>query len=178
MININNSTGLFYDKEEKTSQDKSNDKLFNRMINTHGLIGNNYKNITENIGLYQNNRSGMLQNIDNHSNMYNGKHGNAMTAKKGRLSKILPTRVFAGAPRKKSHIYHTMDADVNSKLTRGKMTVHNKRTDSLSGVVIDRFIPLVDKIRNNIKRESQSITNELRRGENTRNTLRSIRYKV
>lgn len=177
-MNINNKTGLFYDKEERTSQDKNNDILFNRMINTHGLIGNNYNQITGNVGLYQNNRSGMLKNIDNHSNMQNGKIGNTMTANKGRLNKSLPTRVFAGNPHKKSQIHQTMNVDVSSKLIQGKMITKNRRTDSLSGITIDRFIPLVDKLKNDVKNASQSINNELRRGKNTRNTLRSIRYSV
>ena len=88
-MNINTVTGLFYDKEEQTTLDKNNDRLFNRMINTQGLISDNYNSITNNVGLYQTNRSGMLRKIDNESNLLNGKVGNVLTSGKSRKQKIL-----------------------------------------------------------------------------------------
>ena len=168
-MNINTQTTLFYDKEEQTMQDKNNKELFDRMINTRGLLRNNYNIISNNVGLYQTNRSGMLRNIDNESNLLNGKVGNVMTCNKDRSKKILPTRIFPGTPLKKSTIHKEMNADVSSKLLQGKLITKDKRTSKLSGVSIDRFIPLVKKFTNHVQDS---------RAENTRNNLRSMRQTI
>lgn len=175
-MNINNITGLFYDKEEKTTLDSNNDRLFNRMIHTQGLLSNNYNSISNNVGLYQNNRSGMLKNIDNESKLLNGKSGNVITSNKNKIHKILPTRVFIGPPLKKSMIHTEMKPDISSKILRGKLIKKSKLTDKLSGISINRFIPLVPKIKKEITDYKQSIHVFNRTGKNTRNNLRSIRY--
>jgi hypothetical protein len=175
-MNINTVTGLFYDKEEQTTLDKNNDRLFNRMINTKGLISDNYNSITNNVGLYQTNRSGMLRKIDNESNLLNGKVGNVLTSGKSRKQKILKTRTFVGNPLKKSIIHKEMNADVSSELLRGKLIKKSKLTDKLSGISINRFTPLVPKLKKDINGFEHSVNTFNRTGKNTRNNLRSIRF--
>lgn len=174
-MDINKSTTLFYDREEKTTLDKNNDRLFNRMINTHGLLNNNYNSITNNIGLYQNNKSGLLQNIDHESNLLNGTKGFVNTCNK-LSNKNLKTRVFVGTPLKKSNVHKEMNADISSQLLQGKLITKSKLTDKLSGITINRFTPLVPKVQQEVKGYENSILTFIRNGANTRNNLRSIRY--
>ena len=69
-----------------------------------------------------------------------------------------------------------MDADVSSELLRGKLIKKSKLTDKLSGISINRFTPLVPKLKKDINGFEHSVNTFNRTGKNTRNNLRSIRF--
>ena len=166
-------TRLSEDNCNMTNTEKYNKKMYNHNTDLKCTLDNNYRSICENVGLYQNNKSDKNKKVDDESNLFNGKMGNVMTSK-NRVEQ-LRTRVFPGSPFKKSNI-HKINTDIDSKLKKGKLVTTKKSTDKLSGLRMDRFIPLISKIKNNVQNPKHIIPTWTRGGENTRTNLRSIRH--
>ena len=177
-FNLNKNIILLNDREERTIQDENNNRLLKRQIDTVDRLRNTYGTISDNVGLYQSNMNGYLKNIDNESKLLNGKVGNVLTSHKMRKLKILPTRTFAGAPLKRSHIHKEYKTDTHTELLKGKYVHDPKSKSKLSGLSLDRSIPLIPKLRNNIQKVDHIVPKYVRGGENTRNNLRSIKYNV
>ena len=79
--------------------------LYNYATTLDCKLKNNYKMASKHIGLYQQNRSDKLK-IDAESKLFNGKIGNVMTSMNKHHDEPLRTRVFPGAPYKRSNLYN------------------------------------------------------------------------
>ena len=130
------------------------------------------------VGIYQNNnRDGRGNYIDNESILYNGKKGNIMTSKKKKMGKNLPTRLFPGSPFMGSGQSSLKNPDLKSKLLKGEQTSVPKSKSNLTGIYINRFIPMIPKLKKNIQDPNHIVPEYwVRGGESTRNVVRNIDY--
>lgn len=174
-MNLNKNTCLTNDNEEQTIKDKCNNIMFRYNTNLDCQLKNNYNMASGHVGLFQTNNSGRLNNIDAESKLFNGKMGNVMTSNNTKHLKSLPTRVFAGSPYKKTNLYN-LDTNTDSKLKKGKLISFRKSTSKLSDMKNDRFIPLINSIKNEIQNPVHIIPTWTRGGESTRTNLRSVKH--
>ena len=68
--------------------------------------------------------------------------------------------------------------DAESQLKMGEDTHVSKSVNSLSGITIDRFIPLIDCIKENVQNPKHLIPEHwVRGGADTRSVLKNIDYR-
>jgi len=178
-FSINNMTRINNDSCEKIKEANDNQSI-NNYINFSVRLNNNrneYFNSTQNVGVYQNNNVGKSQLIDNESALLYGQNGFISTSQTKRNGKHLGTRLFPGSPYMGAGQSTLKNPDVKSELMCGQITNNSKSTGSLSGVHINRFIPLIPCLEDNVQNVSHIIpTMWVRGGESTRNFVRNVDY--
>lgn len=133
---------------------------------------NNYMSSFDQPGVYQSgNFSDYSENIDNGSQIRNGKYGNIITHSGERMQFPKNGRTnppFKGAQKEE------LDTDIMSKLYGGQSTNERK---SLRGVEIDRFVPLIPELENQVQNPKHLIPKYwVRGGMDTRVVIRNIDY--
>merc|ERR1711865_69100 len=137
----------------------------------------NYIDAAQEFGLYQQtNQGGKNINIDKESELLNGKYGNSITSDKDKVSKLLMSRPFATTPN--LSIGTIPDTEHLPANRYGKMTKEFKKNMDLSGISINRFIPLLPEVKKSIDYHEQHInpTTWIRGGMDTRTVIRNIDY--
>lgn len=104
--------------------------------------------------------------------------GQRITAYKG--PKSLRTRVFAGGPNLQRGVYY---ADVESKIRPGETTTAGRSVNVLSGVSINRFVPMLESLAQTIQNPQHIIPEDahdgwVRGGLSSRNLVRDEDAKV
>jgi hypothetical protein len=136
-----------------------------------------YLNSSNVLGLNSQNMYGFSNKITDENNFRNGTQGSIMTNIKGREYKELDTRLFIGSPYMSSGQSILKNPDLHSKLINGLDTHSRKADNSLAGVSIDRFIPLVPCISNNVQNVEHIIPEYwIRGGMSTRVVIRNADY--
>lgn len=104
--------------------------------------------------------------------------GNKITSHKHKCGKLLQARPYATTPYMGNGKTCVVYPDVESKLKLGEDTFVPKSMNSLSGITIDRFEPLIDCIENNIQ-DTKHIVPEhwVRGGADTRAVIKNIDYR-
>ena len=176
---INNQTSIREDECNKYDSIFFNNKIEEYCLGTNIYKNDNnvYLNSTNIQGLNSQNMSGFSDKISDETNFRNGIQGSIMTNQKGRESKELDTRLFIGSPYMSAGQSILKNPDLYSKLISGLDTHTNKADNSLSGVSIDRFIPLVPCIAENVQNPEHIIPEYwIRGGMSTRVVIRNADY--
>lgn len=93
-------------------------------------------------------------------------------------NKLLQKRPFATVPFMGSGNTCILDADTESRLKYGRDTFVPKSIDPLSGVTINRFVPLIPCIQSNVQNPQNLVpTHWVRGGADTRAVIRNIDYR-
>ena len=117
------------------------------------------------------NRDGFGRVIDTESNLLQS----VITNPRNRQQ--LTTRPFKGWPYMGAGSTHIVQPDTYSKLVSGTDTRVKKAADALAGVSIDRFIPLVPCLADNIQNPVHIIPEYwVRGGESSRSEIQNIDY--
>lgn len=179
VIDINNLTRLNQDCCDKETKIRNNDKIYNyHQYQVNDNNRNNYLNMSNQVGVYHNsNQDGKGVFIDTDSDLRNGKNGNIITCEKEKAGKLLQNRTFFGTPFMGRGQSVLEDPDLKSKMITGELTNYGKSTNSLAGISIDRFVPLIPSIRENIQ-DPEHIVPEywVNGGLPTRNNVKNINY--
>lgn len=119
----------------------------------------------------QNNKDGYGSFIDTESNLQQS------TLTNPKYKQQLITRPFKGWAYMGAGETHVVNPDLYSRLTAGTDTRTKKAADSLSGVSIDRFIPLVPCLAENVQNTEHIIPEYwVRGGESSRAHIQNIDY--
>ena len=95
-----------------------------------------------------------------------------------KCDKLLQARPFITVPFMGAGNTCILNADVESKLKFGEDTFVPKSMNELSGITIDRFIPLIPCIKDNIQDPIHLIPSSwVRGGADTRAVIRNIDYR-
>lgn len=137
-----------------------------------------YTNSLEENGVYQSRNRDMFGSyVDNESGLRNGMFGNQTTHVKEKNLKLLRARPYASTPFMGAGETHIVNPDLYSQLVPGFDTKIKKSTDSISGVSIDRFIPLVPCLAKNVQNTKHIIPEYwIRGGMDTRGLLQNANY--
>lgn len=138
----------------------------------------NYLNSTLEAGVYQNsNVDNEGHFVDEESFIRNGNAGNKITCEKNKATKLLQERPFITVPYMGAGQTSIVQPDIWSKMQGGETTRTNKGCNSLSGVTINRFTPLVPCLKENVQNIQHIIpTYWVRGGMDTRGQVRNINY--
>jgi hypothetical protein len=152
---------------------------------------NNFWNLpnTKNPRQYPNamgNKAGMVQDrlvepvqrgVDTESAILLGKKGNQLTSYPCKSSKQLSTPVFPVTPDMSQYQIAMVNPDLLSNLWTGYETRTKKSVGPLAGVSIDRFIPMVPCLEQNVQNVQHIIPEYwVRGGMDTRSVIRNIDY--
>tara|TARA_B100001057_G_C22435458_1_gene789107 strand:- start:21 stop:578 length:558 start_codon:yes stop_codon:yes gene_type:complete len=154
VIDINRQTRLNDDYCEKETRIRNNRKMYKYNNNQLSECSNrgHYLESVNQTGLYQSsNRDGQGTFVGVDSDLRNGINGNILTSLKEKSDKQTETRLFIGAPFLGSGQTILKNPDIKSKLLYGEMTNSGKYDNSLSGVTINRFTPMIPSIEYNIQ---------------------------
>lgn len=169
-----------YDVDEEQDTDMANEKISN--YHTQNLTPKQsdrrgYLNSLTAVGnLPSGNYDGFSQVVNRESQLRNGITGNSTTHYKEKNKKILRSRPFNVGYMGAGQTY-VKDVPLNSQIVQGVDTRVKKSTDSLSGVSIDRFTPLVPCLEKNVQNTSHIIPEYwVRGGMSTRGLLQNIDY--
>ena len=172
---FNQENRLRYDQCEENSIDEQNKQISNYWLYTNERIPYD-SNFVEHIGMMNQsfyNVNSVLQD----SELRNGKLGNQLTSDKCKQSKLLEASPFATTPYLGAGRTSIIRPDVYSNLVQSKLTQDKKSVSPLSGVTIDRFIPLVPCIKDNIQNPAHIIPRYwVRGGMSTRSIIQNIDY--
>ena len=103
---------------------------------------------------------------------------NQITSNKNKCGKLLQARPYATTPYMGSGKTCALYPNVESKLKFSEITTVPKSINSLSGITIDRFTPLIPCIEENIQDTQHLIpTHWVRGGADTRAVIRNIDYR-
>ena len=180
VIDINRQTRLNDDYCEKENRIRNNRKMYNYNNSQLSECSNrgHYLESVNQAGLYQSsNRDGQGEFVNVGSDLRNGINGNILTSLKEKSDKQTETRLFIGAPFLGRGQTILKNPDIKSKLLYGEMTNLGKYDNSLSGVTINRFTPLIPSIEYNIQNVDHIIPEYwVRGGLPTRNNTKNINY--
>lgn len=181
-LDVNRNTQLNNDYCEKESTIRNNNKIFeyskNPVQSSTTMNNQNYLDSLNTPGVYQGNaRDGSGTTIDNDSSMKDGRDGYILTSNKSKSSKLLDTSMFLNSPFLGSGETVLKHPDLKSKLLSSEDTYMPKSCDTLSGISIDRFTPLVPCLKENVQDTKHLIPEYwVRGGMSTRNIVRNIDY--
>jgi len=117
------------------------------------------------------NKDGYGSFIDTESNLLQS------TLTNPKYKQQLITRPFKGWPYMGAGETHIVNPDLYSRITSGADTRTKKAADSLSGVSIDRFIPMVPCLASNVQNTEHIIPEYwVRGGESSRAQIQNIDY--
>lgn len=136
----------------------------------------NYLDAVEKGMFQQTNWGGKHLNVDNESELLNGRHGNALTSDKDKVSKLLNANPFATTPNLSLGSIPDVEHDPTNRY--GKMTREFKKNMDLAGISIDRFIPMVPEVKKSINYHEEHVnpTTWVRGGMDTRTVVRNSDY--
>lgn len=138
----------------------------------------NYINSTADLGVYQDknkDRGGHF--VDEESFIRNGDAGNKITSEKKKVSKLLQHRPYITVPYMGAGQTSIVQPDTWSKMAGGEPTRTGKGCDSLAGVSINRFTPLVPCLAAEVQNVKHIVpTCWVRGGMDTRGEIRNINY--
>jgi len=181
-FDINMNTTLNNDCCEKESRIRNNRHMhdYNKQhVECSTTVNNdNYMRSLEKVGVFQGNaRDGSGAFINGDSDLKNGKFGYILTSQKSKCSKNLDTSKYLNSPFLGSGETVLKNPDLKSRLLSGEDTHMDKSCDTLSGVSIDRFTPLVPCLKENVQDTKHIIPQYwVRGGMSTRNIIRNIDY--
>ncbi len=178
LLNINNSSSLFYDKCMNQFQDYSNDRIFNYSFDPS--IQPNLPNGSRDQYVHNTQVRGILESKNPDST---GAYINTGTTLRNGIMTHdghrhqLDTRLFPGSPFMAQGQSTIKNPDLSSRLLYGEETRTQKSQGSLNDVSIDNFIPLIPCIQKNVQ-DPQHIIPEywVRGGMSTRSVIRNIDY--
>lgn len=182
-IRVNARTRMNEDACERDATARGNQTISERNFNETFSQNNNYDranylNSTLEAGVYQNknvDRSGHF--VDEESFIRNGDAGNKITSEKKKVTKLLQERPYITIPYMGAGQTSIGEPDIWSKLQGGETTRTGKGCDSLAGVSINRFTPLVPCLAENVQNVQHIIpTHWVRGGMDTRGEIRNINY--
>ena len=182
-MRINARTRMNEGACEKESRMRGNklisDRNFNETFAQYNDVDRaNYMNSMGDLGVYQNknvDRNGSF--VDEESFIRNGGVGNTITSEKSKISKLLNERPYITVPYMGPGQTSISDVDSWSKMVGGETTRTGKGCDSLAGVTINRFVPLVKCLAENVQNVEHIIpTCWVRGGMDTRGQMRNINY--
>jgi hypothetical protein len=180
IIDINNNTRLSNDCCVPKNRLNSNLKMYNYVTNPYlnDLNRDSYLNSSKQVGLFQNNSGdGRGTYVDNRSSLVNGTNGFTMTSGREKGEKLLQVDDYFGVPFKGKGETVLSDPDLKSKMLYGEMTNHGKSSNSLAGISINRFTPLIPSIKENIQNPEHIVPSYwVNGGLSTRNNLKNINY--
>lgn len=169
-----------YDVYEEQDMDTSNQKIANYHTKNMMNSDNNrsgYMNSMMEIGNFPTgDYNGFPNAVTKESELRNGISGNSITQQKEKNSKLLMSRPFNVGYMGAGQTY-VKDVALNSQIVQGVDTRVKKSADSLSGVSMDRFIPLVPCLEKNVQ-DTKHIIPEywVRGGMSTRGLIQNIDY--
>tara|TARA_B100001123_G_scaffold415905_1_gene516930 strand:+ start:375 stop:809 length:435 start_codon:yes stop_codon:yes gene_type:complete len=101
-----------------------------------------------------------------------------LTSDKNKCGKLLQARPYATTPYMGSGKTCTIFPDAESKLKMGEDTYVPKSMNSLSGITIARFEPLIDCIEKNVQDTKHIVPDHwVRGGADTRAIIKNIDYR-
>ena len=177
-LETNYHTHINDQNDELLNYDNNNTRIQNyHTINHVNSNSHDYHDSLNVRGIYQSNVSNEQNFIDEDSHLKDGSLGNILTSDKSKISKNLDTSCFLGSPflgRGESILKYP---DLKSKLIIGEDTSQSKSCNTLAGITIDRFTPLVPCLEENVQ-DTKHIIPEywVRGGMSTRNIIRNIDY--
>ncbi len=177
-----NRTRLNEDVCEKYAIDDQNQKFREYSIpnywthEDHSDRNTYINSVDEDVGIYQsNNFNGFNQAIKENPRTRDGQKWNIITSTGSRAEKQLSTSEFLGPPYSPSTTTAIFEPDVYSKLVMGELS--KDKGAILRGKTIDRFVPLVPYLRDEIQHERHIIPKYwVRGGMDTRSVIRNIDY--
>lgn len=156
---FNQVTGLYDDKQYVSCDNIQNDKFASLNVSKEFCLNKNE-----------------ISDVNKDSELKYG--GNKLTSDKNKCGKLLQARPYATTPFMGSGKTCILNADVESQLKMGEDTGVPKSINTLSGITINRFIPLIPCIENNIQDPIHLIPDKwVRGGADTRSTIRNIDYR-
>lgn len=171
---IRQSTRQSNDCCERSWRDRSNEMIANYQTNFPARCELNPGYLCE-PGMNDQIPPLLCDNIGTSSDMRNGCMGNVMTHTGSRQQ--LRVRPFRSTPYMGTCRAPLMDSDTYSALISGEQTRTGRTCNSLSGVTIDRFTPLVPCLQQNIQDPVHYIPQYwVRGGMDTRAYLRNADY--
>jgi hypothetical protein len=177
-LETNYHTHINDEHDELLNYDNNNSRIQNYHTTNHSNNNlDDYNSSLDVRGIYQSNVSNEQSFIDEDSHLKDGSMGNILTSDKSKSSKNLDTSCFLGTPflgRGESILKYP---DLKSKLVIGEDTSQAKSCNTLSGITINRFTPLVPCLEENVQ-DTKHIIPEywVRGGMSTRNIIRNIDY--
>lgn len=165
---------------EEQDMNNANEKIAMYHVKNMMPIDNNrvnYLNSMNEVGNYPvGDFNGFPKAVNKESNLRNGVSGNSLTTDKEKTSKLLNARPFNVGYMGAGQTY-VKDVTLNSQIVQGVDTRVKKSSDSLSGVSMDRFIPLVPCLEKNVQ-DTKHIIPEywVRGGMSTRGLIQNIDY--
>jgi hypothetical protein len=175
-FNINNNTRLQDDRcaIEMLNADNQiiNDRRFQPYLSNIDPSRNKYFDSFNQPGVFQTgNYAGLPSHIDDSSSMRLGKYGEIMTHDRTKRQNPETSRVN---PANKSVQTMALNPDVMSRLYISEMT---KDRASIRGREIDRFVPLIPELENEVQNPKHLIpTYWVRGGMDTKSVIRNIDY--
>jgi len=171
---FHSNTRSLNDKNCKSYKEKLDEKYgsYNIMNFYKDNDRQNFIKSLDHVGLSaQKNKNGYGNMIDMESNLKQS----ILTNPKQKQQ--LTTRPFKGWPYMGAGATHIVQPDTYSKLMSGTDTRTKKAGDALSGVSIDRFIPLVPCLADNVQNTEHIIPEYwVRGGESSRAQIQNIDY--
>lgn len=177
-LETNYQTRINDSPDERINNDDNNQKIHNyHTVNHSNSNLDDYHNSLGVRGVYQSSVANENHFIDKDSNLRDGSSGNILTSDKSKTSKCLNTSHFLGTPFLGSGESVLKMPDLKSRLIIGEDTSQSRSCNSLSGISIDRFTPLVPCLQENVQ-DTKHIVPEywVRGGMSTRNIIRNIDY--
>ncbi len=178
-FDLNKNTTLTDDHNERDDRIRNNQQIHDYNIAPYSSSNNdNYIHSLSTAGIYQGtSKDTDGSQVDGDSDFKNGKMGQIMTSHRSKSSKLLDTSKFLNSPFLGSGETVLKYPDLKSKLLSGEDTFMPKSCDTLSGISIDRFTPLVPSLQENVQ-DTKHIIPEywVRGGMSTRNVVRNIDY--
>ena len=159
-LNLNKQTNLAEDECELKSHDLYNNKQADYRFKT-------FNDDSRIIG-------GIVQSD---SRIRDGTLGNIITQTKNKSDKILECRPYITTPFMGAGQASSTSTDTQTDLRTGEFSSKRKSCNELSGISINRFIPLIPEIKREIQNPKNTIeTAWVRGGKHTRMTLRNMDY--
>jgi len=166
------------EQDERLNHEDNNLRIHNyHTINHNSSNLADYHKSLDTRGVYQSSVGEQGHFVDEDSHLKDGSMGNILTSDKSKSSKCLDTSHFLGTPFLGSGESTLKMPDLKSRLIVGEDTSQAKSCNTLSGISIDRFTPLVPCLEENVQ-DTKHIIPEywVRGGMSTRNIIRNIDY--
>ena len=172
---LNHRTRNRDEKCEVTWRDRANEIIANHRMGEYPNCAPNPSYLCE-VGIHTQRSPLHCDKAHIEADLRNGCSGNILTHDRTRRN--LPVRTLRTVPMMGSCITPLQFSDTYSQLVSGESTRAKKACNTLAGVTIDRFIPLVPCLEYNIQNPVHYVPQYwVRGGMDTRAYIRNIDYK-
>jgi hypothetical protein len=177
-LETNYQTRINDNDDEKLNYDDNNLRIHNyHTLNQSNSNLEDYHKSLDVRGMYQSSAANENHFIDEDSHLKDGSMGNILTSDKSKTSKCLDTSHFLGTPFLGRGESTLKMPDLKSRLIIGEDTSQSRSCNTLSGISIDRFTPLVPCLADNVQNTKHIVPEYwVRGGMSTRNIIRNIDY--